>query len=115
MEAGQPVLFEKPVTVKAERAIEIQKLAKQRKPLVAEAMWTRYMPLRKIIDDIIVGGIIGEERSLTATIGYQLSGVKRTWNVNLAGGTLRDVVRYLLSFAKMVFKTQITDEKATAQ
>ncbi len=105
LEAGKHILCEKPFTVNANQAIEILELAKEKKLLVAEAMWTRYMPSRKIIDDIIASGIIGEVQSLTANLGYQLLDVKRIWDINLAGGALLDVGCYLLHFAKMVFKS----------
>jgi len=114
LEAKKNILCEKPFTVHADEAKEILNLAKEKNLFVAEAMWTRYMPSRNIIDTIISKGIIGEVKSLSANIGYPLQGVKRIWDVNLAGGALLDVGCYLISFARMVFKGEVTDIQANA-
>ena len=54
LEAGKHVLCEKAFTVNAEQAKEILALAESKKLLLTEAIWTRYMPSRKIIDDIVI-------------------------------------------------------------
>ena len=53
LEAGKNVLLEKAFTVNAKQAEELIALAKEKKVLLAEAIWTRYMPSRKMIDDLI--------------------------------------------------------------
>ena len=73
LEAGKHVLCEKAFMVNAEQARDVLALAKSKKLLLTEAIWTRYMPSRKIIDDIIARGEIGEVTSLTANLGYELS------------------------------------------
>lgn len=103
LEAGKHVLCEKPFCVNAEQSKEIIKMAEEKKLLLTEAIWTRYMPSRKIIDDILESKIIGEVTSLTANVGYELSDVKRIWDPKLAGGALMDVGIYLLHFARMIF------------
>ena len=45
--------------------------------LLAEAIWTRYMPSRKMIDDLVESGVIGKVTSLTANLGYVLPHVER--------------------------------------
>jgi predicted dehydrogenase len=114
LEAGKPVLCEKPFTVNAEQAQIIIKLAKQKHLFVAEAIWTRYMPSRKIIKDIISSGVVGEVASLTANLGYELSNIERIWDQNLAGGALLDVGCYLIHFAKMVLDEEISNISAEA-
>lgn len=103
LQAGKHVLCEKPFCVNVEQTREIIALAEEKKLLLTEAIWTRYMPSRNMIDEIIASGIIGEVTSLTANIGYELSEVKRIWEPNLAGGALLDVGVYLIHFARMVF------------
>ena len=103
LEAGRNVLCEKPFCVNEAQAEELIKLAKSRSLLITEAIWTRYMPSRKIIDNIIKDGLIGEVTSLTANIGYELSEVERIWKTSLAGGALMDVGIYLVHFARMIF------------
>ncbi|QTQ12808.1 Gfo/Idh/MocA family oxidoreductase [Treponema parvum] len=114
LEHGKHVLCEKPFTVNAEQTKKIIALAEKNGLLATEAMWTRYMPSRKIVDDIIKSGVIGQVTSLTANLGYELSAIKRIWDINLAGGALWDVGCYLVHFARMIFGTEITDIKASA-
>lgn len=114
LEAGKHVLCEKAFTVNADQAREIIDLAREKKLLLTEAIWTRYMPSRKMIDDIIAKGAIGEVTSLTANLGYELRGIKRIWDPKLAGGALLDVGVYLINFARMVFGGNVTDVSASA-
>ena len=114
LEAGKHVLCEKAFTVNADQARRLCALAREKKLLITEAIWTRYMPSRKMIDDIIASGVIGEVTSLTANLGYVLAHVKRIWDVNLAGGALLDVGVYVINFARMVFGEDMTDVKAVA-
>lgn len=114
LEAGKHVLCEKAFMVNAEQARDVLALAKSKKLLLTEAIWTRYMPSRKIIDDIIARGEIGEVTSLTANLGYELSAVKRIWDPKLAGGALLDVGVYLVNFARMVFGENMTSISSSA-
>nr|WP_295281109.1 Gfo/Idh/MocA family oxidoreductase [uncultured Blautia sp.] len=77
LEAGKNVLCEKSFTVNAEQARKLFALAKEKNLLITEAIWTRYMPSRKMIDDIIASGVIGEVTSLTANLNYAISEVER--------------------------------------
>ena len=72
------------------------------------------MPSRKIIDDVLKSGVIGEVTSIDANIGYELSAVPRIWDVNFAGGALLDVGVYLIHFARMIFGDNITDITTSA-
>lgn len=114
LEAGKHVLCEKAFMVNAEQARDVLALAKSKKLLLTEAIWTRYMPSRKIIDDIIARGEIGEVTSLTANLGYELSQIKRIWAPALAGGALLDVGVYLVNFARMVFGEDMTSVSSYA-
>lgn len=108
LEGGKNVLCEKSFTVSAGQAREILALAEEKKLLLQEAIWTRYMPSRKMIDDIIKSGVIGEITSIDANLGYELSAVPRIWDVNCAGGALLDVGVYLIHFARMIFGDNVT-------
>ncbi|MDL2295661.1 Gfo/Idh/MocA family oxidoreductase [Lachnospiraceae bacterium OttesenSCG-928-E19] len=97
----KPILCEKAFMANAKQAKEIIALAKEKNVFITEAIWTRYMPSRKIIDEIIVNGEIGEVLSLSANLGYQINHVPRIYDPNLAGGALLDVGVYPLNFANM--------------
>jgi len=53
VEHGRAVLCEKSFTGNAAQAEEVLALARARGVLVAEAIWTRYMPSRQIINDLL--------------------------------------------------------------
>ena len=84
--AGKPVLCEKAFTLNAAQAKEIKVLAAEAGVFVAEAIWTRYQPSRKLINDIIASGIIGKVTTLTANLSYAMSQKERIYKPELAGG-----------------------------
>ena len=102
LEAGKNVLCEKAFTVNADQARKLFTLAKEKNLLITEAIWTRYMPSRKMIDDIISSGVIGEVTAVTANLNYAISEVERIRKPELAGGALLDVGVYTINFASMV-------------
>lgn len=108
LEHGKNVLLEKAFTVNAKQAEELIKLAREKGLLLAEAIWTRYMPSRSMLDDIIASGMIGEPFSLTANLGYAMQHKERLQNPELAGGALLDVGVYPINFAMMAFHEEIT-------
>lgn len=107
LEANKHVLCEKSFTVNEKQAREILQMAEEKNLLLTEAIWTRYMPSRYMINKIIEDGMIGEVTSLSANLGYELSNVKRIWDPKLAGGALLDVGVYLVNFAIMVLGDEI--------
>ena len=101
IEAGKHVLVEKAFTVNAKQAEELITLAREKKVLLVEAMWTRFMPARQIIDDLLAEGTIGEIMSITANLGYDIKNKERLIKPELAGGALLDVGVYPIQFALM--------------
>ncbi len=104
---GKPVLCEKAFTINATQAKEIEKLSREKGVFVAEAMWTRYMPSRQLIQEIIDSGIIGNITTLTANLSYVVAHKKRIMEPELAGGALLDLGVYGLNFAYMHFGAEI--------
>ena len=100
---GKHVLCEKSFTVNARQAEDAIRYARDKGVLVTEAIWTRYQPMRKIIDETIASGIIGEPKMLTANLCYAITQNHRIVVPELAGGALLDVGGYTLNFAEMVF------------
>lgn len=114
LENGKHILVEKAFTVNAKQAKEILELSKEKNLLVAEAMWTRYMPGRKMVDDLIESGVIGEPCSMTSAFGFPLTHVERLMSPDLAGGALLDLTVYPITAALMVFKEEIKEIHTTA-
>lgn len=109
LEHGKHILVEKAFTVNARQAEEILELAKEKNLLVAEAIWPRYMPSRKMIDDLLAEGVIGEPISMVSNFGFPLTHVDRLTKPELAGGALLDLTIYPITSALMVFKEEIVD------
>lgn len=115
IEHNKPVLCEKAFTLNANQAKEIKRLANEKKVFVAEALWPRYMPSRKIIDDAISSGIIGTPKVLTGNLSYIIYMNKRIVDINLGGGALLDVGVYGLNFALMHFGENIVKIDSSCQ
>lgn len=115
LEHGKHVICEKAFTINAEQAREIRTLAAQKGLYVAEAIWTRYMPSRQMIDDVIASGIIGRVNTLTANLSYNVAYKERLIFPELAGGALLDIGIYGLNFALMHFGDEIARIESSAQ
>ena len=102
LRAGRNVLCEKAFSVNEAQAREMIDTAEEKGLLLTEAIWTRYMPSRKIIDDIIGSGEIGEVTSVDSNLGYAIHGKDRLKNPTLAGGCLLDLTVYTLNFSSMI-------------
>ena len=113
LENGKNVLCEKAFTANAKQAEKVFEYAKSHNVFVSEAIWTRFMPMRFVLDDIIKTGVIGEISSLTANIGYNLLNKERVQKPELAGGALLDIGIYTINFALMTFGNDIAEIKST--
>ena len=101
IENGRNVLCEKAFTFNKREAEEIVALAAEKKVYLAEAIWTRYMPSRKMIQDVIASGVIGEIKTVTCNLAYRICEVERIIRPELAGGALLDVGVYGINFILM--------------
>ena len=99
--ADKPCLVEKAFMANHRQAKEIIDLAHERKVFLAEAIWTRYQPALKMVNDLISNGRIGTPRLLTATLGYSMGDKPRIMRADLCGGALLDLGVYCLNFARM--------------
>ena len=98
---GKHILCEKAFCINAAEAEEVFALAAEKHLYVAEAIWTRYMPARKRIDEIIASGRIGKITTMTANLGYDILWKERIQDPELGGGALLDVGVYPLNFVLM--------------
>ena len=107
LEAGHHVLCEKAFAANEGQARDMVACAHERGLLLAEAIWTRYMPSRGMIDKILSSGEIGEVTTVAANLGYRVDGNTRMTDPALAGGALLDLTVYPLNFASMVLGNKI--------
>ena len=104
LEAGKPVLCEKPFAINVDEAKRMVDLARAKGLFLMEAMWTRYRPTMVKVRELLEGGAIGEPRFLSANIGWKsdFDPESRLYNPDLGGGALLDGGVYPVSFASMV-------------
>lgn len=102
LQNDKPCLVEKPLTTNAKDAEALFKLSKAKNLFLGEAIWTRYMPSRQIINEIINSGTIGSIYMLSANLSYKIDNQERLIKKNLGGGILLDCGVYPINFAFMI-------------
>ena len=112
---GKHVICEKAFTMNADQARKVREFASEKGLYVAEAIWTRYMPSRQMIADILASGVIGSVNTLTANLSYNVAFKERLMTPELAGGALLDIGIYGLNFALMQFGDDIERIESTVR
>ena len=104
LNAGKPVLCEKPFAVNAAEAQAMVDAASHNKVALMEAMWARFLPHYAKVREIIASGVLGPILSIHADHGQRLAdqNIPRLVDPHLAGGALLDLGIYPISFAHMV-------------
>lgn len=105
MRKGKAVLCEKALTINADEAREMVRVAREENVFLMEAMIPRHIPLLKNVLHWIDDGRIGEVRMVKATRcarGEFIEGARQL-NPELGGGSLLDVGVYVISFASQIF------------
>lgn len=105
LDAGKPVICEKPFAINAAEAADMVAKAREKKLFLMEAMWTRYLPVMVRVRELLASGVIGEVRMVTADFGFRIDfePAHRLFNPDLGGGALLDVGIYPVSLAHMLF------------
>lgn len=101
IEAGVPVLVEKPFALDVPRAAAVLEAAQAAGVLVVEAMWMRVQPGFQELQRRIAAGQIGEPRMVHADFGIaaEPDRTRRWFARELGGGALLDVGIYPLTLA----------------
>lgn len=115
IEKGKPVLCEKAFTANAHQAEALLSFAREKGVFITEAIWTRYMPLSRKIQELIKEGVIGTPYTLSANLSYPISDKERIIRPELAGGALLDIGVYTLNFAAMAFGSDIAQIHSVCQ
>lgn len=112
LNAGKPVLCEKPFAVNAKEAQEMVAAAQKNNVAMMEAMWSRFLPHYAQVREIVASGVLGKILTVHADHGQRLAdqNIARLVEPALAGGALLDLGIYPVSFAHMVLgnPTKIT-------
>jgi predicted dehydrogenase len=104
LEAGKPVLCEKPLTVNARQAGELIEVSRARRVFLMEAMWTRFLPVYARVREWLDAGRIGRPRVVSSCFCIQPARdpANRWFDLALAGGGLLDVGVYNLAVSQFV-------------
>ncbi|HTR29112.1 MAG TPA: Gfo/Idh/MocA family oxidoreductase [Puia sp.] len=95
---GKAVLCEKPMALNAGQIGEMIAASQQHHAFLMEAMWTRFLPLIRTIDDLIAAGKIGHVKYIRADFGFHapFQPASRLYDLRLGGGSLLDIGIYPL-------------------
>ena len=104
LNAGKPVLCEKPFAVNAVEAQQMVDAAHKNGVALMEAMWARFLPHYAQVREIIASGVLGKIHTIQADHGQRLAdqNIPRLVEPSLAGGALLDLGIYPVSFAHMI-------------
>jgi len=104
LNAGKPVLCEKPFAVNALEAQQMVDAAAKNSVALMEAMWARFLPHYAKVREIIASGVLGKIHTIQADHGQRLAdqNIPRLVEPSLAGGALLDLGIYPVSFAHMI-------------
>lgn len=96
IEHGKNVVCEKPFAVNDRQAEEMLRRAEEKGLFISEALWPAFLPSRRLIDETIASGAIGE---ITGGEIVSLSNVmfmERVKKLETGGGALLDMGPYVL-------------------
>ncbi|GHT86939.1 dehydrogenase [Bacteroidia bacterium] len=117
LERGIPVLCEKPITPTSAELKRLIALSKKKNVFLMEAMWTRYFPVTKKVQEWIDSGKIGKVKALQG--GFSFKGNAnpndRRYSLETAGGALLDLGVYVLSYFSMVMKSMPLETAALSK
>lgn len=108
LNAGKPVLCEKPLTVNAGETKKLIEASKKNKVFLMEALWSRYLPIYTVVREWLDKKEIGDISLMIGTFGFNAPKEKddRWQNPELAGGTLLDMGIYPIAISQWVMKSQ---------
>ena len=114
LKEGRNVLCEKAFAANEQQAKEMIEFAEHKQLLLTEAIWTRYMPSRQIINELLADGAIGEVTAVSSNLGYVVDHKERIQKPELCGGSLLDLTVYPLNFSSMILGDDIKQIHAAA-
>lgn len=116
LRAGKHVLVEKPIATNASEAAELFEIAASERRFLMEAMWMKFNPAFRKLQEEIAEGTIGEPRNLRAgfSIPWPNEGGSR-WQ-SPGGGALLDQGIYPVTLAHSIFGVpQLVVARGTVQ
>jgi predicted dehydrogenase len=105
LEAGKPVICEKPFTINAQEASLLIETAREKRLFLMEAMWTRYIPAIVRLRELLADNAIGQLQVMLAGGAFMppFDPDAYLFRPDLGGGVLLDAGVYPVSMASMIF------------
>jgi predicted dehydrogenase len=102
LQAGKPVLVEKPFTVNARQAADLIAQAQRQGLFLMEALWSRFLPVYRQVRQWLDAGAIGALQLISSAFCFQpeRDPSDRKFNHELAGGALLDLGVYNISLSQ---------------
>jgi predicted dehydrogenase len=108
LQAGKPVLCEKPLVPSRAIALPLVALAQQHRVFLMEAMWSRFLPVYAHVARWLqdAEGGIGPVRAVQSSFCFNapFDATSRLFDPDLAGGALLDIGIYNLSLTRWVLQ-----------
>ena len=110
--AGKPVLCEKPLCMNVAQTIALVQAASTRGVFLMEALWTRYLPAYERIGQWLQGGRIGRLKAVQSSFCFHVpynadTAASRIYNPALAGGCVLDIGVYNLSMTRWAMAQEL--------
>ena len=98
------VLCEKAFAINSRQAKEMIRIAKERKVFLMEALWTKFLPHYKKLQELLGQKALGDIKSVLVNFGFKTTSQspRRLFDPLLGGGTLLDIGIYNVFMAMSV-------------
>ena len=109
LDAGKPVLCEKPLVPNLAQGQALVDLARERQVFLMEAVWTRFLPIYAVVAQWLQEKAIGELHGMQSSFCFPapFDPAGRLFSPALAGGALLDIGIYNLSVTRWVLETAL--------
>ncbi len=109
LQAGLPVLCEKPLVPTAAEAEALVALARERGVFLMEALWSRFLPLYDEVGAWLRSGRIGALRAVHSSFAFHLpyDAQHRCFDPAQAGGALLDIGIYNLALSRWALEQNL--------
>ena len=109
LQAGKPVLCEKPLVPSLAMARELVALARERRVFLMEALWSRFLPVFAQVREWLGSGAIGQVQAIQSSFCFHApyDPGSRLFSVELAGGSLLDIGIYNVAVTRWALESAL--------
>jgi dihydrodiol dehydrogenase / D-xylose 1-dehydrogenase (NADP) len=103
MDAGKPVVCEKPLCVNVRETRELLEYAKAKKVFFMEALWVRFFPAYQKLRELLDAKAIGDVTNVFISFGVPVGDVDRCKILEQGGGSMLDIGIYCTQLSLFVY------------